>query len=143
MIEQRVVYGSPPKSSASKAGSSHHGDNIMRYALPQAQRYDLAAKIGFFLVKKGLKSWGVWFGKLTKSEQINSFGFYIGKGQIEVNGEKDYIAMTIRVCFGSDHADVFFASAQTGWLSIEGNRKAPIEELNLYSSLNIWNEVAA
>lgn len=80
---------------------------------------------------------------MSKAEQIEAFGFYMGKGRIEVNGEKDFVAMTIKVCFGWDFADVFYASAQTGWLSYEGNRKAPIQELNLYSTLNHYDEVAA
>jgi len=115
----------------------------MRYAIPQIQRYELATKIGLFLVGKGLNTWDSWFGKLTKSEQLEAFGFYMGKGKIEVNGEKDFVAMSIKVCFGADFADVYYASARTGWLSYEGNRKAPIQELNLYSTLNHNNEVAA
>lgn len=115
----------------------------MRYAIPQVQRYDLAAKIGFFLVSKGLNSWDTWTGRLSKREQLDAFGFYMGKGAVTVDGHCDEITMTVKVCFGLDSSLEYYASARTGWLSLEGRRTAPILELNLYSSLNHFEVVAA
>lgn len=114
----------------------------MRYAIPQNMRYDLAAKIGLFLVGKGLKVWDVWTGRLTKAEQLEAFGFYMGKGLVTVDGGSDEISMTVKVCFGLDWADVFYVSAQNGWCRAEG-RKVPVQELSLYCSLNIQSEIAA
>lgn len=115
----------------------------MRYALPQNQRYELATKIGFFLISKGLKTWDMWKGRLSKSEQIQAFGFYMGKGFIVVDGERDEISMTIKVCFGTDFYEPFFVSARTGLCSVEWGREAPIDVFNLYSPLNNFREVAA
>ncbi len=67
-----------------------------RYDISQAQRYELAERIGFFLVGKNLKTWQIWHGRLSKAEQIESFGFYVGKGAIEVDGAADCISMDIR-----------------------------------------------
>ena len=115
---------------------------MKRYAIPQIQRYELARRISLFLVGKGLTISDTWVGHLTKKEQIEEFGFYIGKGKIEVNGQKDYVAMAVKVAFGQEYDDVFFASAQTGWMSCEAKRQAPIQELNLYSSFDHYAEVA-
>ena len=114
----------------------------MRYALPQTQRYELAARVGLFLVGKGLNVWDKWKGRLSKVEQLESFGFYMGKGLITVDGQYDEISMTIKVCFGQDWADVFYVSAQNGWCHADG-RKLPFRELNLYCSTNIQSEIAA
>lgn len=66
------------------------------------QREELARKIGMFLVGKGLKVWDIWVGRLTKKEQLEAFGFYLGKGLIEVDGETDGVKMSIKIAFGQD-----------------------------------------
>lgn len=76
------------------------------------QREDLAQKIGFFLVSQGLKVWDNWEGRLTKKEQLDAFGFYLGKGTIIVSGEFDNISMRIKVAFGQDYDDVRGISAR-------------------------------
>ena len=107
----------------------------MKYAISQQQRYELATKIGFFLLDKGLKTWETWQGRLTKNEQMETFGFYMGKGLITVDGQSEEIIMSIKVCFGQDIYDSFYASAKDGCCH-SSNKKLPINELGLYCPLN-------
>lgn len=65
-------------------------------------RFDLATAIGLFLVGKGLKVWDRWEGRLTAKEQRESFGVYMGKGLIIVDGENDTLSMIVKICFGQD-----------------------------------------
>jgi hypothetical protein len=64
--------------------------------------YDLVASIAFFLVDKTDDCRGYWAGRMTKKEQIDVFGVYLGKGLICIDGEKEIVKMIVKVCFGTD-----------------------------------------
>lgn len=73
-------------------------------------KFDAAANLAFFLLEKTGSVLGKWSGKLTAKEQRAMFGAFLGKGTIEIDGDKETIAHTVKVCFGLDF-DVTFASA--------------------------------
>lgn len=96
--------------------------------LKPTSQYELAAKIGFFLIGKGLNSWGQWSGRMTKAEQVKAFGYYFGKGLITVDGMKEEIYSTIKVCFGMDWCETCGINAKTGeWF--DNNTKGPLNKL--------------
>jgi hypothetical protein len=70
--------------------------------IPTAVRYDLPARIGVFLISKGRSSWGHWEGRMSKFEQDQAFGLYLGKGLIVVDGSEETIVSVVKVCFGQD-----------------------------------------
>ena len=74
----------------------------MNIKLTYAQRATLAENITFFLIGKGLDVLGTFEGKLTKKEQMNAFGFYMGKGTIIVNGDRLSVLMRVRTSYGQE-----------------------------------------
>lgn len=117
----------------------------MKLAIPQINRYKLAESIGLFMADKPLsiQKYGVWQGYMTKAEQIAAFGFYMGKGLIEVHNNHCSITMRRYLAFGGEMEVVHSISALTGWADFDECGKPPIAELNLYCSLNQFSEVAA
>ncbi len=85
------------------------------------ESYEVAENIGMFLVGKGLKVWGQWAGRMTKAEQMDAFGYYFGKGLIEVDGSQDYIVCVVKVAFGADSTTIRGVGAQSKTWFDEGN----------------------
>jgi len=67
-----------------------------------SQREDLARKIGLFLVGQGLGVWDRWEGRLTKTEQLEAFGFYVDDGLIIVDGKGGSISVQVKAPLGCD-----------------------------------------
>lgn len=55
-------------------------------------RFDIAARAALFLLGKGKTIFGFWSGKMTRQEQLDTFGFYLGSGTIAIDGEEDSIS---------------------------------------------------
>lgn len=52
--------------------------------------------------KKGTPLATIAIKGMTKAEQVKTFGVYIGKGTIWVDGEQEVIEHHVKVCFGTD-----------------------------------------
>jgi len=72
-------------------------------------KYDAAANLAMFLQNKTGSICGEWGGKMKATEQRALFGKFIGKGWIKIDGAKEEITHTIKVCFGLDW-DVNFSA---------------------------------
>ena len=59
-------------------------------------RTELANKIGMFLVRQDLGLFDTWEGRLTAKESMKAFGYYFGRGKLEINGETDQMHFTSR-----------------------------------------------
>lgn len=87
--------------------------------------YELAAKIGIFLISKGLHSWDSWSGKMLKKDQMEAFGVYFGKGTIHVDGLEESITSIVSCCFGTDYMTSCRVNCKEfSW--IDNNMKGPL-----------------
>lgn len=69
--------------------------------------FEINNNLCLFLLEKTDSVFGVWRGKMPAKEQRKLFGLFLGKGRIDIDGEKETITHTIKVCFGLDY-DVTF-----------------------------------
>lgn len=74
----------------------------MNNLMPADTAYEFAARIGQFLINQGLKSWSYWEGKIPKTDQLEYFGVYLGRGTIVVDGRDETLYAKVKVCFGGD-----------------------------------------
>jgi len=63
---------------------------------------DIAANLAFFLLDKAGSTCGHWAGKMTAMEQRTTFGRYIGRGRIVIDGATETVKRYVSVCFGQD-----------------------------------------
>lgn len=66
---------------------------------------DYAAKVTLFLLEYTGSIWGTFKGTMSKKEQLELFGRYIGKGQIVIDGLHETVCNRVKVCFGMDYDD--------------------------------------
>ena len=76
-------------------------------------KYDAAANMAFFLQERTGSVCGKWEGKLTAKEQREMFGMFLGKGMLYIDGAKETIKHSIKVCFGMDSEDTFVSTFDT------------------------------
>lgn len=66
----------------------------------QANRFELAAKLGLFLVARTGNRVGKWSGTLLAAEQRALFGRFIGKGMLTIDGTRERIKHSVTQSFG-------------------------------------------
>ncbi len=67
----------------------------------EAALEDKGAAMAIFLLDNTGSIFGRWVGYMTADDQRTVFGRKIGKGMIEVDGEKELVALNVSVCFGT------------------------------------------
>lgn len=63
---------------------------------------DYAANLAHFLQSLGKGVNGRWRGNIYAKDQRLLFGRFLGKGTITIDGEKEIVYHTKKVCFGHD-----------------------------------------
>lgn len=71
---------------------------------------DRASAMAVFLQEKTGSIFGRWEGRLNAASQRTLFGRYIGKGNLHICGAQEAVAMTVKVCFGTDWDVTFRAT---------------------------------
>lgn len=66
----------------------------------QANRHQLAAKIGLFLVQRTGQRDGKWRGKLLADEQRALLGRYFGRGTLVIDGARERVRYQVERLFG-------------------------------------------
>jgi len=69
---------------------------------PAEARWERIARVTFFVLEKTGSVFGTWRGRMSAKDQRALFGQFLGKGLIAINGEKETIKHTRKVCFGLD-----------------------------------------
>lgn len=72
---------------------------------------DYAANLAMFLQEKTGTVCGRWNGHMSAKDQRELFGRFLGKGMIHIDGAKESLKMTVKVCFGLD----FDVRAELAW----------------------------
>lgn len=72
---------------------------------------DYAANLAHFLQSLGKGINGRWRGNIYAKDQRALFGRFIGKGTITIDGEKEIVYHTKKVCFGHD----FDVTVELNW----------------------------
>lgn len=74
------------------------------YVIPGATRLgdDCAANLAHFLLDNAGSIHGTWSGHMRAADQRRLFGRFLGKGQLFIDGAHERVAMTVKVCFGTD-----------------------------------------
>ena len=73
----------------------------MNYNKP-TDKYNIAANCAIFLISQGQSIFGTWGGRMPAKQQREIFGTFLGKGWIKIDGSKDTVSHTVKVCFGLD-----------------------------------------
>lgn len=60
-----------------------------------------------FLVRKTGSSLGCFIGRMPAKEQRELFGEFLGKGKIIIDGARETLVHSRKVCFGLDHEETF------------------------------------
>lgn len=68
---------------------------------------DRCAALAFFLLEQGQPVTGRWKGRLRAADQRALFGFVVGKGRLFIDGARELVEMTVKVCFGQDFSTEF------------------------------------
>lgn len=66
-------------------------------------RFEVAAKLGMFLVSRKGTCLGQWRGRLSAQEQRTLFGRFLGKGELTIDGTNERIRHSVSRCFGLDY----------------------------------------
>ncbi len=102
---------------------------------PNMNKFDAVANMAFFLLEKTGSVLGEWSGKLSAKEQRSLFGAFLGKGKLHIDGAKETIQHTIKVCFGLDF-DVTFDSR---WVDINDKvTRMQAPEYSFNSNIPRW-----
>lgn len=75
---------------------------------------DFAANLAIFLLTNAGSIYGTFSGSLPAKTQRELFGRFLGKGRITINGERETISHTRKVCFGTDYE----TTARVSWRSL-------------------------
>jgi len=59
-----------------------------------------------FLNKEGLDDCDIWSGDMSKEEQLDNFGIYLGEGRVTVNGGTGIISLSKELPSGHGHGVV-------------------------------------
>lgn len=74
--------------------------SVSEYATPACDR---AAFLALVLTEATGTPNGYIESRMTADEQRAIFGRYLGKGIIQIDGERAEISMRVKVCFGTDY----------------------------------------
>jgi hypothetical protein len=73
-------------------------------AAKHTQGPDYAANLALFLVEKTGSCLGEWYGRgMPAAQQRALFGRFLGKGRIYIDGARELLQHSRKVCFGLDH----------------------------------------
>lgn len=87
-------------------------------------RYEFMEKIGFFFADKEGHEWR---GRMKKKEQLEAFGFYIGRGLLVINETTMTVKHIVTKCFGAE-AEVKDLLTSEGYYPEHG-KMVPMSEL--------------
>lgn len=73
-------------------------------------RNDAVTNLAFFLLAQTGSVCGRWQGRMKAAEQRATFGMYLGKGTIIIDGASESLVHWVSVCFGQDY-DVTYERA--------------------------------
>jgi hypothetical protein len=77
-----------------------------RYTMPRVLSADTAANLALFLLENTGSIAGVWHGKMAVADQrALACKAFAGKQTVHLNGAKQTIACTRKVCFGTDYEE--------------------------------------
>jgi hypothetical protein len=79
--------------------------NVRVHTDVQVARVDHAAALAFFLQDNAGSIFGEWRGRMKAAQQRALFGRFLGKGTLTINGERETLTHTVKVCFGLDAED--------------------------------------
>lgn len=66
-------------------------------------KFTVIQNLTAFLMEHKGSVLATWQGRLTAKEQRALFGCFIGKGKITIDGGREIINHSIKVCFGLDY----------------------------------------
>lgn len=69
---------------------------------PLSNDGDFAANLAMFLTANVGSCLGRWFGTMPASDQRRLFGRFLGKGRLTIDGDRERLIHTRKVCFGTD-----------------------------------------
>ena len=64
--------------------------------------FQTAENLTSFLVKETGSVFGFWSGRLTAKQQKELFGMNLGRGIIQISGEKECVLHVVKNSFGND-----------------------------------------
>lgn len=70
---------------------------------------DTAANLASFLQETTGSVLGVWEGHMPAAKQRELLGRFLGKGKICIEGDREVVSYTVRVCFGTDYNKTTFS----------------------------------
>lgn len=76
--------------------------------------FDAATNLAFFLLERKGSVLGCWDGRMPAVEQRKLFGRFLGKGSLRIDGDKEEIIHSRKVCFGLDYEDTHYSWHKLG-----------------------------
>lgn len=96
----------------------------MPYTLPaNLDENDHGSALAMFLQENTGTIFGTWRGTMKVADQRRLFGRKIGKGRICIDGDREWVQMSISMCFGTMRDTVF----ESTWASLDTAARVAVQ----------------
>jgi len=71
-------------------------------AIEASQGGDKGAALAFFLLENTGSVLGKFWGHMRAADQRALFGHFLGKGKLMIDGDRELLTHSYKICFGTD-----------------------------------------